>query len=77
VYDTEGAEVRFFVNGACISRHPMKRPVVLAPALVELGNWTPSPDKRQQPVRNFAGCMEDFSLFSRSLSDAEIRKLAQ
>jgi hypothetical protein len=77
VYDTEGGEVRFFVNGACLSRHPMKRPVVLTPALVELGNWTPSADKRQQPVRNFAGCMDEFSLFSRALTDAEVRKLAQ
>jgi hypothetical protein len=77
VYDAEGGEVRFFVNGACLSRHPMKKPVVLTPALVELGNWTPSPDKRQQPVRNFAGCMDEFSLFSRALSDAEVRKLAQ
>lgn len=76
VYDTEGAEVRFFVNGACISRHPMKRPVVLTPALVELGNWNPTQDKRQQPVRNFAGCMDEFSLFARALRDEEIRKLA-
>lgn len=77
VYDTEGGEVRFFVNGACLSRHAMKRPVVLTPALVELGNWTPSPDKRQQPVRNFAGCMDEFMLFARALHDDEIRRLAQ
>lgn len=77
VYDTAGREVRFFVNGACISRHPMKRTVELSPALVELGNWTPSPDKRQQPVRNFAGCMEEFSLFARALGDQEIRTLSR
>ena len=77
VYDTAGHEVRFFVNGACLSRHPMKRPMVLTPALVELGNWTPSPDKRQQPVRSFAGCMDEFHVFSRALRDEEIRRLAQ
>jgi hypothetical protein len=77
VYDTAGREVRFFVNGALLSHHPIKRPVVLTPALVEFANWTPSPDKRQQPVRNFAGCMEEFMLFSRALGDAEVRKLAQ
>ena len=77
VYDTAGQEVRFFVNGACLSRHPMKRPVELTPALVELGNWTPSPDKRQQPVRNFAGCMDEFRIFARALRDDEIPRLAR
>ncbi len=77
VYDTDAREVRFFVNGTCISRHPMKRPIALTPALVELGNWTPSADKRQQPVRNFAGCMDDFSLFARAMRDEEILKLAR
>jgi hypothetical protein len=76
VYDTEGSEVRFFVNGSCISRHPVKRSIVLTPAMVELGNWTPSPEKRQQPVRNLAGCMDEFLLFSRALNDDEVRKLA-
>ena len=76
-YDTAGKEVRFYVNGELFSSHPIKRPVVLTPALVELANWTPSSDKRQQPVRNFAGCIDEFMLFSRTLSDAEIRKVAQ
>jgi hypothetical protein len=42
---------------------------------VELGNWTPSPDKRQQPVRSFAGCMDEFMLFSKALGDDEVRML--
>ena len=61
VYDTAGTEVRFYVNGERISRHPMKRPVALMPGIVELGNWTPSPENRQQPVRNFTGCMDAVS----------------
>lgn len=77
VYDTAGTEVRFYVNGERISRHPMKRPVALTPGIVELGNWTPSPEKRQQPVRNFTGCMDDFSFVARALNDAEISRLAQ
>jgi hypothetical protein len=55
----------------------MKRKVALSPALVELGNWTPSPDKRLQPVRSFAGCMDEFILLSRALGDDEVRRLSR
>lgn len=77
VYDTMGGEVRFYVNGSLLSRHPLKLKAALTPGLVELGNWTPSPDKRQQPVRNFAGCMDEFSAFSRALTGDEILRLAR
>lgn len=77
VYDTKGTEVRFYMNGELISRHPMKRPVALSPGIVELGNWTPSPEKTQQPIRNFSGCIDDFSIIARALNDDEIRKLVE
>jgi hypothetical protein len=77
VYDLEAREVRFYVNGTRFSTHLIREPVQLSPGLVELGNWTPTPDKRQQPVRNFNGCMDEFSLISRALSDAEVRQLAR
>lgn len=77
VYDLEAGEVRFYVNGARFSSHPIKATVPISPGMVELGNWTPTPDKRQQPVRNFAGCMDEFSIFSRALSDDEIRAHAR
>ncbi len=77
VYDLESREVRFYVNGSRLSTHAIKAPVPLSPGLVELGNWTPSPEKRQQPVRNFAGCMDEFNLFSRALPEAEIRAQAR
>ncbi|MCD6052234.1 MAG: FecR protein, partial [Verrucomicrobia bacterium] len=41
VYDLEGNEVRFYLNGEPISRHPISKPVSLTPGLVELGNWIP------------------------------------
>lgn len=77
VYDLPGGEVRFYANGLRISRHPIQKPMVLTPAIVEIGNWTPSLEKRQQPVRNFVGCMDDFSLVARALKDDDIRALAQ
>jgi hypothetical protein len=77
VYDLAVREVRFYADGKRISSHPIKQPMVLTPQLVEIGNWTPSPEKRQQPVRNFIGCMDDFSLVARALRDEDIRTLAQ
>ena len=78
VLDTAAHEVRFYVNGARLSRHTIKRTVVARPALAELGNWIPSPDYRgAHAVRNFVGCMDDFSLYARALGDAEVRKLAE
>ncbi len=76
-YDLAAKQVRFYVDGKAISNHPIKQPVVLSPGIVELGNWTPSPDKIQQPIRNLAGCMDDFSFISRALSDEEVRKQAE
>lgn len=78
VFDREAREVRFYVNGERLSRHALKGAVVPKPALAELGNWMPSPDyPGSHPVRNFLGCMDDFSLCARALNDAEVRKLAE
>ncbi len=78
VFDSAAKEVRFYVNGQRLSRHPLKRAVLPKPALTELGNWIPSPDYRgSHAVRNFVGCMDDFSLYARALSDAEVRQLAE
>ncbi len=78
VLDGTTQEVRFYVNGQRLSSHPLKRPVMVKPAIAELGNWNPSPDYRgSHPVRNFVGCMDEFSLSSRALNDGEIHQLAE
>ena len=79
VYDSAACEVRHYVDGKRISRHTIKLPVVLTPGLLELGNWNspPKTEYRQQPVRNFIGCMDEFSIFSRAMTDVEVRALAQ
>ena len=77
-FDTKAGEVRFYVNGKRLTQLPIKGLTVPKPALAELGNWMPSPDYRgSQPVRNLVGCMEDFSLTARALTDEEVRQLAQ
>ncbi|HEY1171213.1 MAG TPA: LamG-like jellyroll fold domain-containing protein [Verrucomicrobiae bacterium] len=77
VYDLEGKEVRFYVDGKVYSTHPITKPITLAPGLVELGNWIPAPEKVQQPIRNFAGSMDEFGLVARVLTEAEIQQLAE
>ncbi len=77
VYDTKAGEVRHYLNGKRISRHTMSNRTVLKPGLAELGNWNPAAEWRQRPVRNFVGCMDEFSLRARALSDDEVRKLAE
>jgi len=77
VYDMENSEVRFYLDGALLSRHSMSHPISLTPGLVELGNWIPTPEKSQQPIRNFAGCMDEFALIARVLTEKEIQQLAK
>lgn len=77
VLDNAGQEVRFYVNGELLSRHALRRPVQVSPGMAELCNWMPFPNYHgQHPVRNFVGCMDEFTLFARSLSDAEVHQLA-
>jgi len=78
VFDGVAKEVRFYVNGERLSRHSLKRAVMPKPVMAELGNWIPSPDYTgPHPVRNFVGCMDEFSLFARALGDDELRQLTQ
>ncbi|EDY19634.1 LamG domain protein jellyroll fold domain protein [Chthoniobacter flavus Ellin428] len=77
-FDIAAKEVRFYVNGELLSRHTLKRPIVPKPAVAELGNWLPASDYAgSHPVRNFVGCMDDFSFYARALSADEVRQLAQ
>lgn len=77
-FDMAAHEVRFYVNGELLSRHPIKRPTIPQPVMAELGNWIPSSDYRgPHAVRNFVGCMDEFSLYSRALSDADVHQLAR
>jgi hypothetical protein len=78
VFDTAGKEVRFYVNGELLSKHPLKRPVMPKPVMAELGNWIPASDYRgPHAVRNFVGCMDEFSLYTRALNNDEVRQLLQ
>ena len=76
---SDTAEVRQYFNGGRISRHRIKMARTLTPDLLKLGNWSspPKPEYRKQPVRNFIGDMDEFSIYSKALKDSDIERLAK
>ncbi len=77
VLDGSGKQVSHYVNGRRVSQKALKiqPPFRIGPA--ELGNWNGRgfPDNDPFMIRNFSGAMDEFCLFSRALSDADIRAL--
>jgi hypothetical protein len=77
VVDGESRQVVHYVNGCPIARHTLKfgPPFRLGPA--ELGNWNMrgGPNPAPSLIRNLSGSLDEFEVFSRALSDAEIREL--
>ncbi len=77
VLDGPSGQAVHYVNGDAVSRHVLKLgpPFRLGPA--ELGNWDArsGPDPAPFLIRNLSGALDEFALFSRALSPAEIREL--
>jgi hypothetical protein len=77
VIDGKAQEVVHYVNGLPISRHALKMERPFRVGSAELGNWNARSGPNPEPslIRNLSGSLDEFELFSRALSDAEIRKL--
>ena len=77
VLDGKARQVVQYVNGYPVARHALKLgpPFRLGPA--ELGNWNArgGPNPAPSLIRNLSGSLDEFELFGRALSDAEIREL--
>jgi len=77
VLDGKARQVVQYVNGYPVARHALKLgpPFRLGPA--ELGNWNArgGPNLAPSLIRNLSGSLDEFELFGRALSDAEIREL--
>jgi len=77
VLDGRSGQTVHYVNGDAVSRHALELepPFRLGPA--ELGNWDArsGPDPAPVLIRNLSGALDEFALFSRALSPAEIREL--
>ena len=77
VVDGKAGRLVHYVNGVPASQHALKvgPPFRIGPA--ELGNWNvrSGPNPAPNLIRNLSGALDEFALFSRALSDAEIREL--
>ena len=77
VLDGKARQVVQYVNGYPIARHALRLgpPFRLGPA--ELGNWNARGGSNPAPslIRNLSGSLDEFELFSRALSDAEVHEL--
>ena len=77
VVDGEAGQVVHYVNGSLVARQALRLgpPFRLGPA--ELGNWNAKSGPHPAPalIRNLSGALDEFALFSRALSDVEVRDL--
>ncbi len=77
VVDGEHRRVVQYVNGLPVSRHALTQLPPYRLGAGELGNWNPGKLANNSPffIRHFSGAIDEFAIFSRALSDAEILKL--
>ena len=75
VYDREQGLVTHWVNGQKASEVPVQFDILLRIGDAELGNWNVAKHRNSTPVRYFSGCIDEFMIFSRALSDKEIERL--
>ncbi len=77
VVDGKTRQVAHYLNGNLVSRQTVRMgpPYRIGPA--ELGNWNVSNDSAPAAslIRNFSGSLDEFALFGRALTDAQIREL--
>jgi hypothetical protein len=74
VYE-RGGSVTQYVDGRAVSREPVLFDAPLRLGNAEIGNWAVGSHRSHQPIRNFNGGIDEFMLFSRSLSEQEIEQL--
>jgi len=77
VVDGKSKQVVHYVNGAPVARQALKPGPPFRLGAAELGNWNARSGPNPAPalIRNLSGALDEFELFSRALTDAEIREL--
>lgn len=74
-YDGSRRQVLHYVDGKPVSLHKVQTPVTLRVGSAELGNWNKALFKDTNPVRSLDGRVDEFGIFGRVLSDAEIQAM--
>jgi hypothetical protein len=75
VYDPAAGLVTHYVDGRPVGEGEIEFDVPLRVGDGELGNWNMATFRNKHPVRNFTGGMDEFMLFSRALTGAEVERL--
>lgn len=75
VYDRDAGQVTHYVDGQPASQTPILFNIPLRIEKAELGNWNIATHRNNNPIRHLTGCMDEFLLFSRALSDAEVSRI--
>jgi hypothetical protein len=77
VLNGRGRQVIHYVNGDPVSRHALRLTSPFRLGSAEVGNWNVGHGSAPAPflIRNLSGAFDEFALFSRALSDAEVREL--
>jgi Concanavalin A-like lectin/glucanases superfamily len=75
VYDRDAEQVTHYMDGQPVSQVPLQFDVPLRVGDAELGNWNLAMHRNSHPVRYLSGCMDEFLMCSRALSDEEIERL--
>jgi ferric-dicitrate binding protein FerR (iron transport regulator) len=70
-------EAIHYVDGGPVARVALKLGPPFQVGSAELGNWNARSDPNSTPalIRNLSGSLDEFELFSRALSDTEVREL--
>ncbi len=77
VLDGKAGQAVQYVNGVPVSQQPLKLGPPFRLGSAELGNWNArtGPDPAPLLIRNLSGSLDEFELFSRALSAAEVHQL--
>jgi hypothetical protein len=77
VLDGKARQVVHYLNGTPVNRQALKVGPPFRLGEAELGNWNAKSGPNPAPIliRNLSGALDEFELFSRALSDAEVREL--
>lgn len=77
VIDPAAQEVRHYANGALLTRIPSQGNVSLKLGYAELGNWHKANTTSAVNICHLNGAVDEFALWDRALSDAEIAAFAE
>lgn len=75
VYDAAERKVTHYVDGKPVRQDGLRFDVPLRIGDCELGNWNVGSRRDRQPIRNLSGCLDEFLLYKRALSAADIQRL--